>query len=61
MKDQAFTVLVVGMAKVMSDKQVSVPRMELLVDQMGCRFADKVKKSLQWDFEKEFYLRTLVL
>ena len=39
------TVLVVGMAKVMSEKQVSVPRIKLLGNQMGFRFAAKEKKS----------------
>jgi hypothetical protein len=46
----------VNMAKMMSEKQVSVPRMELLGNQMGFRFAAKVKKSLQWDFDKEIYI-----
>ena len=47
--------MVAGKAKVMSQNQVSVPRMELMGNQMGCRLAAKVKKSLKWDFEKEFY------
>jgi hypothetical protein len=53
--DQVFSTLVAGKAKVMSQNQVSVPRMELMGNQMGCRLAAKVKKSLKWDFEKEYY------
>jgi hypothetical protein len=55
MQISQLTVLVVGMAKVMSEKQVSVPKMEFLGYQMGCKFASKMIISLQWDFETEFY------